>query len=191
MAVYKGVPSIRLEGDQKRALAAIPVAKALLQKVQTILDRSGADTFSMSLAYGEDGDIYVLCARDQNIIRITVGEPRIEVPRTPTELPEGRTYPTIMSGLVLDGVLSNTQVTIAGEQRTVKAVNAFTPTPNCAQMNNLSGGRQKSPRLAVRPWTAYSEWRPRRSDDFRDFSQYQIPRPSWWSGKMKRAVQAV
>ena len=70
--MYDGVPSIRLEGDQQRALALIPEAKALLYQCQELIKNAGVNTFSMSQSV-EDGYIYVLCANGQNIISISVG----------------------------------------------------------------------------------------------------------------------
>lgn len=190
MAVYDGVPSIRLEGDEKRALAAIPVAKVLLQKVQSFLRRSGVTTFSASQAYGDDGSIYVLCTENQNIIHISVDHQVSEVETTVLEPTAPIEYPDLLSGIVVDGVIGPFVVEVDGEEKTVYKVKAFSPTPNCREIHDLPDGRQPSTRLVVRPWSAYSEWRAK-STDLRDFSQYQVPRPTWWSGKMKAVVQAV
>lgn len=186
MALYDGVPSIRLEGDERRALAAIPEAKVMLQQIQLLLKNSGANTFSMSRSFGDDGHIYVLCTAEQNLIHITVDQSvTAELPPVVTP-PPGKPWPDLLSGAVSDGVINSFPV---GET-TAKLLTSFAPTPNCAFIHDLEIGAQRSHRLSVRPWTAFGEWRAH-PPDVRDFSQYQIPRPSWWSGKMKAVVQAV
>ena len=72
MAVYDGTPSIRLEGDQERALVLVPEAKALLYRVQAFKQSSGVNTFSMTRRVDDDSVIYVLSAHGQHIIHISV-----------------------------------------------------------------------------------------------------------------------
>ena len=71
MALYDGVPSIRLEGDEQRALALIPEAKALLYRTQEVIKNAGVSTYSMYRNV-DDGYIRTLCAHGQNIIHISV-----------------------------------------------------------------------------------------------------------------------
>ena len=73
MASYDGAPSIRLEGDEKRALALIPEGKLLLSKAQAFTKRAEIPTYSMSRRVSDDEYIYVLVAGDQNIIQISAG----------------------------------------------------------------------------------------------------------------------
>ena len=99
MAVYDGVPSIRLEGDEGRALALIPEAKALLYKVQTFKQRAGVGTFSMSRRVDDDSTIYVLSAHDQNLIHISVAPDVPEMINSENPIPEGTLFPDFYSGL--------------------------------------------------------------------------------------------
>lgn len=188
MALYSGVPSIRLEGDVTKALAAIPAAKTLLQTVQRFVDRSGANTFSASQSYGPDVSIYVLCANGQNIISIVAGEPEIPF-EFAVETPIVDPWPDILSGLVHEGAIRQFPNTTPGGPPLDKIIK-WIPTPACARTHHLSEGFQSNHRLTVRPWSAFTEWRAR-PPDTSDYSQYKVPRPSWWSGKMKKVVQVL
>lgn len=190
MAIYDGVPSIRLEGDRARALALIPEAKLLLQKLQSFTSRANVPTFSMSQRIGSDAYIYVLQASGQNIIHISAGTTLVDT--TTEELPEGdsRLFPDFLSGLVFNGIIKPFKIQTPDGIIIYNAVDSFAPTPGCATMQKMPMGRQRSRRLVVRPWIAFSEWNAIYPDE-RDFSQYQTPRSSMWTGTMKKVVQLV
>lgn len=185
MAVYDGVPSIRLEGDKDRALALIPEAKALLYRVQEFLRIADITTFSSSQRVGEDGYIYVLCSHGQNIIHISVDvvEVAVREEEVPTP-PEGKAPFSFYSGLVFRGHLE--QRTSQGQTYSVCAT--FAPTPVCVEINSeLSSGRQSAPRLAVQPF--FDELQNQGSGP--QYSQYTMLRPSMYSGTMATVVQLV
>lgn len=195
MAVYDGVPSIRLEGDEERALALIPEAKVLLYKVQSFMNRAEVNTFSMTRRVNDDSTIFVLVANGQNIIHISVAP---NIPELINEVPE--IEPPVIeansidfySGLVFRGVIEErTRVDPqSGETIRYKVCVAFAPTDDCvAQRSELVTGRQEVARLAVRPWGAF---------DILDnanrvpvLSQYTKLRSSMYSGTMKKVVQIV
>lgn len=189
MAVYDGVPSIRLEGDEKRALALIPEAKALLHTVQAVRKQSGANTFSMSQRIDDDSAIYVLSAMEQNIIHITVAPEVPERINEDIELPQSSAFPEFYSGLVYTGKLeTRTRQDENGVARRYKVCATFSPTPNCkATHAELGSGRQVVTRLAVSPWVAFDEL----NEAGRANSQYTRLRSSMYSGKMKQVVQVV
>lgn len=195
MAVYDGVPSIRLEGDEDRALALIPEAKALLQNVQTFKDRAGVGTFAMSQNVGDDGVIYVLSAEGQNIIHIAVAP---DVPER-VNLPEGGEIyatmaPDIYSGNIYDGhIEERVRENEDGTETKYSVCVSFAPTVTCVEQHDeieLSG-RQESARLAVTPWAPFEEQLSNLSGRGKPYTQYTKLRPSMYSGKMKKVVQAV
>lgn len=194
MAVYDGVPSIRLEGDEKRALALIPEAKALLQTVQTLKNRAGVGTFSMSQRIDEDSTLYVLSTGSQNILQISVAP---DIPEEATEeYPEfePRLFPDFYSGVVFRGHLIEQEVpSPSGGSTATLVCSEFAPTPSCVTVQkDLRSGRQDVSRLAVRPWDAYRSELGNSSPTGRpEFSQYAKLRPSMYSGTMKQVVQLV
>lgn len=185
MAVYDGVPSIRLEGDKSRALAFVPDAKALLYRVQSFLKTADVTTFSASQRLGRDGYAYVLCSHGQNIIHISVDVGTVDT--VEPEIPgptEGALYPSFYSGLVFNGYLESR--TVNGNSYRVCAT--FSPTPTCVNMHDeLSLGRQSVKRLAVAPY--FDELR--NTYPINEYSQYTLLRGSMYSGAMASAVQIL
>lgn len=191
MASYDEAPSVRLEGDEKRALALIPEGKLLLSKVQAFVQRAEIPTYSMSRRVSDDEYIYVLVAGGRGIIHISAGVVFPDaVHREEPERREGTRFPDFLSGLVFNGTMDDHQETRAdGSTISYKAIRQWAPTPNCAQVQGINVGRQISRRLAVRPHESMSEWQSPLL--FRENSQYVTPRTSQWSGTMKKVVQVV
>jgi hypothetical protein len=188
MALYDGVPSIRLEGDKTRALALIPEAKALLYTVQTVKKNMGVSTFAMTRAVGDDGVLYVLSTGNQNILHISVAT---VVPEQITEEPvltKSILSPDFLSGIVFNGFLENRTETLpSGEEITYAVCARFAPTPSCQETEDLRSGRQDSARLAVTPWVAFDELNS--TVPAYTFSQYTKLRSSMYSGKMRKVAQ--
>lgn len=191
MASYDGAPSIRLEGDEKRALALIPEGKLLLSKAQAFTKRAEIPTYSMSRRVSDDEYIYVLVAGDQNIIQISAGVKYPGLVHEEPEIPESPVFPDFLSGLVFNGIMDTREETKAdGSKVSYKVIRSWAPTPNCAQVQGISTGRQPSKRLAVRPHNSMSEWNAP-PESILEYSQYVTPRASEWSGTMKKVVQVV
>lgn len=189
MAVYDGVPSIRLEGDEKRALALIPEAKALLYKVQNILAKTGTSTYSMSRRVSDDAYIFVLCTGGQNIITISVAPTVVDTVLPDVPGPITRLFPDFYSGLVYDGRMGERTRTIDGETVRFAVCESFSPTLTCQRVTGLPPGRQPVGRLAVRPSGELPELE---NDGFGpEYTQYQKLRPSMYSGRMKQVVQVL
>lgn len=185
MAVYDGVPSIRLEGDQDRALALIPEAKALLYQVQEFARTAEVTTFSSSRRVGDRGYIYVLCSRGVNIIHISVDVVDVAVRQEPPpqlpEISEAPVLPSFYSGITL---LAHLEQRVS-QNRSYMVCSTFAPTPSCVDLHEeLVGGFQSVTRLAVRPY--FDDL-----DNQSRFSQYTLLRPSMYSGTMATAVQLV
>lgn len=190
MAVYDGVPSVRLEGDEKRALALIPEGKLLLSKAQAFTKRAGIPTYSMSRRVSDDEYIYVLVAGDQNIIQISAGVKYPDLVHEEPEAPASSVFPDFLSGLVFNGVIdTREEIKADGSKVSYKVIRQWAPTPNCARVQGIDAGRQPSQRLAVRPHDTMSEW----NNNFGPvvYSQNVVPRASEWSGTMKKVVQIV
>ena len=191
MASYEGAPSIRLEGDEQRALALIPEGKLLLSKAQAFTKRADIPTYSMSRRVSDDEYIYVLVAGDQNIISISAGVVFPDAVHKPEELPEASLFPDFLSGIVFNGVMDTRSETKAdGSTVEYKIIRQWAPTPSCAHVQNINTGRQPSRRLAVRPHNTMSEWNPP-GGSILEYSQNVVPRTSEWSGTMKKVVQIV
>jgi hypothetical protein len=159
MASYDGAPSIRLEGDEKRALALIPEGKLLLSKAQAFTKRAEIPTYSMSRRVSDDEYIYVLVAGDQNIIQISAGVKYPGLVHEEPEVPESPVFPDFLSGLVFNGIMDTREETKAdGSKVSYKVIRQWAPTPNCAKIQDISTGRQPSRRLAVRPHNTMSDW---------------------------------
>ena len=191
MAVYDGVPSIRLEGDEERALALVPEAKALLYKVQIFKQRAGVGTFSMSRRVDDDSTIYVLSSHGQNLIHIAVAPDVPEMVNPENPIPEGTLFPDFYSGLVYNGYLEErVREDDDGNEVRYSVCVSFSPTPNCRFTHKeLSGGRQEVPRLAVRPWVAFDELNNNSPSGRPAFTQYTKLRSSMYSGTMKKVAQ--
>ena len=192
--MYSGFPSIRIEGNEQRALALVPEAKVLLQKVQTVRDRSGATTFAMSRRAGDDGFIYVLSAGDQHIIHVSAGSevPEQVEPEETSSANEGVAFPSIYSGAVYGGHIEPRSREVDGETIHYSVCTGFAPTNACINehpKDRLVVSRQDTPRLAVRPYA------PLEGIDNPNppptYSQYTLLRSSMYSGTMRKAVQAV
>lgn len=190
MASYDGAPSIRLEGDEKRALALIPEGKLLLSKAQAFTKRAGIPTYSMSRRVSDDEYIYVLVAGGQNIIQISAGVRYPGLVHEEPEFPESSIFPDFLSGLVFNGVMdTREEIRADGSKVSYKVIRQWAPTPNCARVQEINTGRQPSRRLAVRPHDTMSDW----NNNFGpvEYSQNVVPRTSEWSGTMKKVVQIV
>ena len=190
MASYDGAPSIRLEGDEKRALALIPEGKLLLSKVQAFTKRAEIPTYSMSRRVSDDEYIYVLVAGGQSIIQISAGVKYPGLVHEEPEVPESPVFPDFLSGLVFNGIMDTREETKAdGSKISYKVIRQWAPTPNCAKIQDISTGRQPSRRLAVRPHNTMSDWN--NGSGTIEYSQNVVPRTSEWSGTMKKVVQIV
>lgn len=190
MASYDGAPSIRLEGDEKRALALVPEGKLLLSKAQAFTKRAEIPTYSMSRRVSDDEYIYVLVAGEQNIIQISAGVKYPGLVHEEPEVPESPVFPDFLSGLVFNGIMDTREETKAdGSKVSYKVIRQWAPTPNCAKIQDISTGRQPSRRLAVRPHNTMSDWNNKFGTI--EYSQNVVPRTSEWSGTMKKVVQIV
>lgn len=191
MAVYDGVPSIRLEGDEGRALALIPEAKALLYKVQTFKKRAGVGTFSMSRRVDDDSTIYVLSAMGQDLIHISVAPDVPEETYPTAPVPSPKLFPDFYSGLVFDGFMEErVRMGVGGGEMRYNVCDSFSPTPTCVRTHDeLTPGRQLSPRLAVLPDSGFPELTNRSPHSRRVFTQYARLRSSMYSGTMKKVAQ--
>ncbi len=189
MALTDGVPSIRLEGDEKRALALIPEGLLLLAKAQAFTNRADIPTYSMSRRVSDDEYIYVLVAGDQNIVQISAGVVVPDYVHEEPDTPETPLFPDFLSGMVVNGVLdSREEITPAGNKATYQTIRSWAPTPNCAEIQEIGTGLQISRRLAVPPHDSLSEWRAPENSPV-EYSQLHVPRSSQWSGTMKKVVQ--
>lgn len=194
MALYDGVPSIRLEGDQQRALALVPEAKALLYRTQEVIQRAGVSTYSMYRNV-EDGYIRTLCAHGQNIIHISVASHGVDE-HYETEETQQALFPDFYSGIVNSLAMQYKQVTtLDGKTVEVPVCPAFSPTPDCIEshpQDKLVPGRQKVSRLGVEPHTFLSELRNESAlGGGATFHQYGKLRSSMYSGLMRKVVQLV
>ncbi len=192
--MYDGVPSIRLEGDQQRALALIPEAKALLYQCQDLIKNAGVSTFSMSKSV-EDGYIYVLCANGQNIISISVGVEAVDETYEEQEYPYS-VPPDFYSGIVASMAMRYVEVTKNdGSKVDVPVCPSFSPTPDCIESHPNDGlvtGRQQVSRLGVEPHTILSELKNETGlGGGATFHQYAKLRSSMYSGTMRKAAQLV
>ena len=189
MASYEGAPSIRLEGDEKRALALVPEGKLLLSKAQAFTMRAEIPTYSMSRRVSEDEYIYVLVAGGQNIIHISAGVVFPDTVDTEEEVIDPSVFPDFLSGMVLNGVMDTFEETKPdGSKVSYKTIRRWSPTPNCAKIQKISTGVQTSRRLAVVPYASLGEWRAPEGSSA-EYSQLHVPRSSQWSGTMKKVVQ--
>lgn len=192
--MYDGVPSIRLEGDQQRALALVPEAKALLYRCQELIKNAGVSTFSMSQSV-EDGYIYVLCAGDQNIISISVGVEEVDETYEESEYPYS-VAPDFYSGIVASMAMRYVKATKNdGSKIDVPVCPSFSPTPDCIESHpndKLVQGRQQVSRLGVEPHVFLSELKNETGlSGGVKFHQYGKLRSSMYSGTMRKVAQIV
>ena len=192
MALYEGFPSIQLEGDQQRALALIPRAKALLYKVQEVKRNAAVPTFAMTERVDADATIYALSAQTTNLIRISVAADELEqlqplpsvadsefegeqsVPPSPVDILSGQSR----AGWLVTGPHSREHLRF------------FLPTPQTQRRHRLVHGLQLSRRLAVEPHPSLPE-ELKNPFPFAKFSQYTRLRPTMYSGKMQAVVQTL
>ncbi len=195
MALYDGVPSIRLEGDEQRALALVPEAKALLYRTQEVIKNAGVSTYSMYRNV-EDGYIRTLCAHGQNIIYISVAADKVDSTYEPEEVPEVPLFPDFYSGIVNSMAMQYKDVPAGnGGSVTIPVCPAFSPTPDCIESHpndKLVPGRQSVARLGVEPHVFLGELRNETGlGGGATFHQYAKLRSSMYSGLMCKVAQIV
>jgi hypothetical protein len=196
MALYDGVPSIRLEGDMDRALALIPQGKTLLYEVQAILKRAKVGTYSLARRVDDDSYIFVLCANGINIIQISVA-PKVPDQANPPDgiIPDSLLPPDFYSGLVFNGYEEQKQRQLQDGSTTTYGVCAtFSPTPTCQRTHVKelpTLGRQRSRRLDVKPSNELAELRNRSESGIPVYTQYTKLRSSMYSGTMAKVVQVA
>lgn len=196
MAIYDGVPSIRLEGDQKRALALIPEAKALLYKAQQVIANSPANTYSLARPV-EDGYIYVVTANGTNVIHIAVAPDVTDEVTEEEEDVNVRLHPDFYSGMITSVPLKEVTETMPdGSTRRYYKCRGFTPTPDCIESHPkdglIPGGvKQDVERLAVEPEEPWMDELKAPELSTQIYSQYGFLRSSMYSGTMTKAVQLV
>lgn len=184
MAVYDGLPSIRLEGDKSKALALIPRAKALLGRVQSITRNAGVSTYALTQRIDDDSYIHALQYEGGAVLFISAA-PDVLYEETFEEIPvEGRTWPDFYSGMVGDGVL---QLRTNPDGQSFSILTDFTHTGESAKYFKLPASGS-SARLSVRPYSGFSELK---SGGVLDYSQYVKLKPSMYSGAMAKCVQVV
>lgn len=194
MALYDGVPSIRLEGDEQRALALVPEAKALLYRTQEVIKNAGVSTYSMYRNV-EDGYIRTLCAHGQNIVFISVGAESVDETYEKKEHPYAM-FPDFYSGIVNSLAMQYKTVELSdGSTKTIPVCPAFSPTPDCIDSHPNDGlvpGRQRVARLGVEPHTFLSELKNESAmGGGATFHQYGKLRSSMYSGLMCKVAQIV
>lgn len=194
MALYDGVPSIRLEGDEQRALALVPEAKALLYRTQEVIKNAGVSTYSMYRNV-EDGYIRTLCAHGQNIVFISVGAESVDETYEKKERPYA-VFPDFYSGIVNSLAMQYKTVELSdGSTKTIPVCPAFSPTPDCIDSHPNDGlvpGRQSVARLGVEPHTFLSELKNESAmGGGATFHQYGKLRSSMYSGLMCKVAQIV
>lgn len=187
--VYKGSPSIRLEGDEAKALALVPRGKELLAIAQGIAERAGVPTYSMQEAV-DDATIYVLVAGAINVIQINANSTVPGTINPPEESEETPLLPSFLSGVVTDGrIITKTTTDKDGNTVTYDVLDMWIPTSTTKKRNNLGDGILESKRLAVKPDAAMDLEAPEGVSAV--YSQYFTPRASMWSGTMKKVVQLL
>src|SRR4051812_12754898 len=129
MALSSGAPSIRFEGDVKRATALIPEGQLLLATAHGIAQRAGVPTFSMQQQIDEESYIYLLVANGLNIIQISVAPQVPDEPNPEPEVPEIPATVSLLSGVVFDGHIVDVPKPAApGKPQSFKAVKSWQPT---------------------------------------------------------------
>ena len=187
MASYDGAPSIRLEGDEKRALALIPEGKLLLSKVQAFTKRAEIPTYSMSRRVDDDSYIYVLSSGGQNLIHISVAPAAVDSEYPIPDIPEIESPLTMLSGMIVRGFQK--EAPVAEGDTPYLQLSTFYPTTNCQRVNDLPPGGQPSRRLTVSPHSSVGELHNPKEPPV--YSQYTKLRPTMYSGRMQQVVQAV
>lgn len=191
MALYDGVPSVRLEGDQKKALALLPLGKSLLAKAQSVARNADVNTFSMSERVDSDSYIYVLIAGGQNVISISCA---VDIPDTvyvdDPDVPATTAFPDFLSGVVANGLIESVTTTGPdGAPRVTRALRKWFPTNNCAKVQGIKAEWQGSTRLAVTPDEMMTDWISEGATTVN--SQLYVPRSSMWTGTMAKVVQLL
>lgn len=182
MALYAGVPSIRLEGDRDKALMLVPRGKLLLHRVQSLMTAAKVSTYSKYERVDDESYIRVLCTKSLNIISISV-KPEFVDEVTPKGKKHDRVIDVLYSGFVFDGLIE----TVKEPDREFTVLNSFTPTLNCVKNAKINEGEQNFSPLAIE----LSEDFPELAIDnpVKTYSQFTTLRPSMYSGGMAKAVQ--
>ena len=164
--------SLRVSGELADAQQLFPQAKQLLSRATRMVE-AGAPLAKLFMP-GTDGSlIYCYLHGPVKILYVQPAPPvapPIEGVVTPPELEEpAAVYLEMLNGVVHPGTL------------VADALHEFHPTQICADTYQLSFSWQDMARLAVAPDPAIS------SEDM----QVKFPKPSNYSGAMKRVVQAL
>lgn len=183
---HHGVARVSIEGDIEAGQAYVPQARHLLQTLLERLRVGDLASGAVALRLDDTAYAYARVAGSINAVRIVVGD---RIGRlSEEELAIGP--PDFVSGVATKTTIKERPDPKTGKQ--VRYLERFYPTARCANTHaDLIADRpQAMQRLAVEPHISFPELRAA-ADSVFIFSQYQLLKPSMYSGAMKRVVQAL
>ena len=182
-----GVANVAISGDTEKGLAYVTQAQSLLRSTLEQLRVRGLKQLTQQQRFADDVYCYVVCAGGYNMVRIVAdysgsSATATQAVKYPVDVPD------FVSGAVVNGAI----VTVPATD-TVPAhdtLSQFHPTTQCANFLGLPPGFQTIDRLTVKPFGDF-DGDVGGSNFQGEFSQYRKLKPTLYSGRMKRLVQAL
>lgn len=173
--------SVRLEGDKDAAVGYIRNAKVFFERIHSVREKMGVNTFAGQMRVDDYTYIYALTSGPVSTVQIvTTPKPQ---PAAPIAIP-GTKYPWL-GGVVFNGYLQS--VIDPNTGTTKKVLATFAPTARTQTDLKLAAGKQLTPLLNVTPHF----FDLKNNKGATEFSQYTKLKPTSYTGAMKWVVQAV
>jgi hypothetical protein len=183
---HHGIARISIEGDIEAGRAYIPKAQQLLEGLLNRMRLGGLSSGAIAQRLDDNVYAYARVAGSINAVRIVAGD-QIERPR---EERVALGAPDFVSGIITGSTIEEKQDLFT--KRTIKYLKRFYPTQQTAKTHrDLKPDQpQGIERLAVEPYDGFPELQTPTGSPL-VYSQYTRLRPTMYSGKMKRVVQAL
>lgn len=166
------IHNLSIIGDRQVGLALAPKAQEVLRELKDRMAITGMFSGALYRRLSDVSYCYVRVAGETNLISIVAGslqEP-VMIPQFQRAQP-----PEVLSGVVTYGFLSEEE----------DLLSSYYPTLTSQRLHQLPAGQQRSARLAVKPYQTIN------TSKLEHPSQYSGVRPTMYSGRMKRVVQAI
>lgn len=174
-----GAANVAMEGDIERAQAYVPRAKQVLRNLLVRMKIGGLEVGMDHWVLADDAYCYAIVAGSVRKAVIVVGDVR----STDGVIEHGIAVqtPDFVSGVAIGG-------TIQVGQDNQKRMSTFWPTALTETLHDLHG-QAPNARLAVEPFSAFSQELGFNGDAPVKYSQYVKLKPTMYSGMMRKVVQ--
>jgi hypothetical protein len=181
------ISGIAIEGDVVRGQQYVPFARRLLRNLSERMKLGDIALGRDFARLADDAYCYAIIHNSIHRCVIVVDAPEAGMePDQAHEAPED--YPDFYSGFVLSG--RSVETTEPGRLEKKEVLSSFLPTALCSRLHDIPESPQQSRKLHVMPWDAFSEELSSGSDAI-TLTQYSRLKPTLYSGRMRKCIQAL